>query len=219
MTRDFKGIWIPKRIWLIEGLKPAYRIFLAEIDSLDNGEGCVAKNEHFSALFGLSKNRCSEIIKMLSEEGYISISYVQKGENEVRFLNVLDPFGKSNPPSENRQTPSENRQHLSKYRQHNIYELETNRDIQKRERRAYEFLKNEAEIRLEDFEMKFKRQITDFEKFVQDFDDTVDLEQLNYFPNILLPRLSKYARNWIANQSKYAPVAQPVKNGPLKSMD
>ena len=63
--RDFKGIWIPKKIWLNKDLNVMEKLFLVEIDSLDNADGCFASNAHFSEFFGLSKNRCSEIIKSL----------------------------------------------------------------------------------------------------------------------------------------------------------
>lgn len=49
------GVWISSEILDLKDLKIQYRIFLAEIDNLDNGCGCVAENEHFSTVFGLSK--------------------------------------------------------------------------------------------------------------------------------------------------------------------
>ena len=65
MEREFKGVWIPKEIWLNKELTIQEKSFIAEIDSLDNDEGCFASNDYFSNFFGLSKNRCSEIIKSL----------------------------------------------------------------------------------------------------------------------------------------------------------
>ena len=75
MERAFKGIWIPKEIWLSEDLNIMEKLFLVEIDSLDNDHGCFASNDYFSKFFKLSKNRCSEIIKSLEEKKYILISY------------------------------------------------------------------------------------------------------------------------------------------------
>jgi hypothetical protein len=41
MERDFKGVWIPKEIWLDERLNALEKIILTEIDSLDATErGC-----------------------------------------------------------------------------------------------------------------------------------------------------------------------------------
>ena len=40
--RAFKGIWIPKEIWLSQDLTMQEKIMLVEIDSLDNESGCFA---------------------------------------------------------------------------------------------------------------------------------------------------------------------------------
>lgn len=91
MDRDFKGIWIPKEVWLTRDLSIQEKVFLVEIDSLDGNNGCYASNEYFSEFFGLSKNRCSEIIKSLERKSKITISYKYKeGTNSIerRILRV-----------------------------------------------------------------------------------------------------------------------------------
>ena len=199
MNRDFKGIWIPRDIWLQKDLKPTYRVFLAEIDSLDKGNGCWAKNEHFSKMFDLSKSRCSEILNMLQSKGYITIDFENDGDGEmVRKLRLSDPFGKSNPPSENRTTPSENRTTPSENRTP-IYKDEIyNKKYSERDARAYGFLVLNCPGRLEqEFLIKYKSQIDDFEKFVADFNDKADVEELPYRDSVLMARLCSYARNWI----------------------
>lgn len=93
MERDFKGIWIPKEIWLNKTLTMTEKIFLVEIDSLDNADGCYASNDYFSEFFGLSKNRCSEIIKSLESKGFISIFYEYKKDTkaiEKRRIKLID---------------------------------------------------------------------------------------------------------------------------------
>ena len=35
-NRDFKGVWIPKEIWLRKDLNALDKMIFAEIDSLDN---------------------------------------------------------------------------------------------------------------------------------------------------------------------------------------
>ncbi|GKX29037.1 hypothetical protein SH1V18_15170 [Vallitalea longa] len=86
MERDFKGIWIPKEIWLSDDLTMQERIFLVEIDSLDNNGGCYAKNEHFAKFFNLSKNRCSEVIKSLETKDYIYIKYIKDGKQIIKRI-------------------------------------------------------------------------------------------------------------------------------------
>lgn len=93
MERDFKGIWIPKEIWLNRSLSINEKIFLVEIDSLDNQQGCFASNDYFSDFFGLSKNRCSEIIKSLEKKGLLNISYQYLSGTksiEKRIIKVVD---------------------------------------------------------------------------------------------------------------------------------
>lgn len=93
MERAFKGIWIPKEIWLNESLTLLEKVFLVEIDSLDNEEGCYASNEYFSGFFKLSKNRCSEVIKSLEKKGLVKVSYKYKPNTkliEKRIIKVLE---------------------------------------------------------------------------------------------------------------------------------
>lgn len=93
MERDFKGIWIPKEIWLNKFLNVNEKIFLVEIDSLDNENGCFASNDYFSEFFRLSKNRCSEIIKSLEKKGLLTISYqYMPGTKSIdkRIIKVID---------------------------------------------------------------------------------------------------------------------------------
>lgn len=69
--RGFKGIWIPKEIWLSEDISILEKCLLAEIDSLDNDEGCYASNLYFSEFFGISEKSISNHIKKLKDKGYI----------------------------------------------------------------------------------------------------------------------------------------------------
>ncbi len=89
MKRDFKGVWIPREIWLSTDLKVMEKLILVEIDSLDNEYGCFASNEHFSKFFSLSKNRCSEIIKSLEKKGYIAIDYIRQANNKAIEKRVI----------------------------------------------------------------------------------------------------------------------------------
>lgn len=72
-NRRFEGIWIPSNIWLSDELTMQEKLFLVEIKSLDNEQGCFASNDHFSKLFQLSKSRCSEVINSLKDKGIIQV--------------------------------------------------------------------------------------------------------------------------------------------------
>lgn len=78
--RAFKGIWIPAEIWLSKDLTIMEKIFLVEIDSLDNDDGCYASNKYFAEFFGITNGRASQIISKLSEKGYVNIDYEMDGK-------------------------------------------------------------------------------------------------------------------------------------------
>ncbi len=91
MERDFKGIWIPKEIWLDENLTIQEKVFFVEIDSLDNEEGCYATNNYFADFFGISKTRVSRVINSLVDKGYITSTIEYKeGTKQIlkRVLNI-----------------------------------------------------------------------------------------------------------------------------------
>lgn len=76
---------------------------------------------------------------------------------------------------------------------------------QERER-ALDFLQNEYPQRFEtEFSMRYKKKIRGYEKFVEDFNDTVDQDDLEYTAKKLFARLGKFARNWIELQDKFQP--------------
>ncbi len=92
VSRDFKGIWIPKEIWLDKNLTIQEKVFLAEIDSLEGKDGCFASNAYFAEFFGLSRDRVIKIIGSLVEKGYITKELIYKeGSKEVekRILRVV----------------------------------------------------------------------------------------------------------------------------------
>jgi hypothetical protein len=91
MERNFKGVWIPKEIWLNKELTWMEKLFFVEIDSLDNEHGCFASNDYFASFFDLSKPRCSQIINSLINKEYIKAEYERNGkEIKKRVLNIFN---------------------------------------------------------------------------------------------------------------------------------
>lgn len=83
-SRDFKGVWISKEVWLDNRLNALEKVILTEIDSLDNGEkGCYASNEHLAEFCQCSKTKVSTAIRKLIDCGYI---YVQNFDGRKREL-------------------------------------------------------------------------------------------------------------------------------------
>ena len=71
MERSFKGIWIPSEIWLDDRLTALDKIILAEIDSLDNEDGCTASNDYLADFCGCNVSKVSRAISKLKECGLI----------------------------------------------------------------------------------------------------------------------------------------------------
>ena len=70
-NRDFKGIWIPKEIWLNEELTALDKFIFAEIDSLDNENHCIASNKYLAEFCSCSENKVSTSISKLIDMGLI----------------------------------------------------------------------------------------------------------------------------------------------------
>lgn len=84
MPRDFKGVWIPKEIWLDKRLNALDKIILTEIDSLDQGEeGCWASNQYIAEFCQCSSTKVSTSISKLIEYGYL---YVKSFDGRCRVL-------------------------------------------------------------------------------------------------------------------------------------
>jgi hypothetical protein len=71
-NRDFKGVWIPKEIWLNTDLSIIEKVLLVEIDSLDNSDrGCFASNEYLAKFVQLSEGRVANIISDLKKRKFL----------------------------------------------------------------------------------------------------------------------------------------------------
>lgn len=71
LQRDFKGVWIPKEIYLNDQLNWTEKILYCEINSLDNGEGCYASNEYLQKFLGVRKSVIVDGISKLKKLGLV----------------------------------------------------------------------------------------------------------------------------------------------------
>ena len=96
-SRDFKGVWIPREIWLTDKLTLIEKALLVEIDSLSpNGKPCFASNQHFADFLNVSKRSVIRYIQSLKDKGYIEISFEYENEKvKRRFLKVTNRNGGS----------------------------------------------------------------------------------------------------------------------------
>ena len=82
--RDFKGVWIPKEVWLDTRLSMIEKGILVEIDSLDLSEiGCFASNKHLADFCQCSETKASLAVSKLIDLGYI---YVESFDGRQRVL-------------------------------------------------------------------------------------------------------------------------------------
>ena len=82
--RDFKGVWIPKEIWLSGQLSLMEKVLFVEINSLDNERGCYASNRHFAEFFGVSERQIRTYIGSLKDKGFITVSIRNRNERIMR---------------------------------------------------------------------------------------------------------------------------------------
>lgn len=85
MKRDFKGVWIPKEIYLWDELNWTEKLLLVEINSLDGEKGCFASNEHFANHLNKSKTYVSKRISKLKNMGIV---YQDKFNGRQRVLRI-----------------------------------------------------------------------------------------------------------------------------------
>ena len=124
--RDFKGIWIPKEVWLDERLNALDKIILAEIDSLDSSDrGCWASNKHISDFCQCSETKVSTAISKLIEYGYL---YVKSFDGRSREL-------KSRLSNFERQTFKKCKADFQNLKESNIYN-NTSNNKRKKERKT-----------------------------------------------------------------------------------
>lgn len=125
LNRDFKGIWIPKGIWLDKRLNALDKIILVEIDSLDaNEEGCYASNKYLADFCQCTETKISTSIKKLVELGYIKITSF---DGRKRYI-------KSRLKEIERQTLKNLKADFKKVKDNNIYNnIDNNIDNNKKE--------------------------------------------------------------------------------------
>jgi hypothetical protein len=94
MQRDFKGVWIPRDIWLSEELSLMEKVLFVEIHSLDNERGCYASNRYFAEFFGMSPRQIATYVGTLKEKGFVTVTVVNQNE---RTIHVSGKYSYANP--------------------------------------------------------------------------------------------------------------------------
>jgi hypothetical protein len=88
-SRDFKGIWIPREVWLHPSLKWYDKIVLMEVDSFTRrGADCFFSDKHLADFVGVSERSIRTSITRLIDEGLLEH---QGFDGRKRFLRSLLP--------------------------------------------------------------------------------------------------------------------------------
>lgn len=83
--RNFKGVWIPKEVWLDNRLTALDKIILIEIDSLNfEDKGCFASNEYLADFCQCSTTKVSLAISKLIKYDYISLEKFNGRQRELK---------------------------------------------------------------------------------------------------------------------------------------
>ncbi len=76
MERNFKGVWIPAKVWLDRDLTLVEKALLAEIDSFTgNGRSFMKSNETIQAEYGISRNTIGRSLRKLAERGFVDVTF------------------------------------------------------------------------------------------------------------------------------------------------
>lgn len=93
-NRDFKGVWIPKEIWLNTELTALDKVIYTEISSLDNPKThCTASNEYLADFCMCSERKVTDTIKKLTEMGLIE---TVKFDGRHRTLKIVSGESRKN---------------------------------------------------------------------------------------------------------------------------
>lgn len=84
-TRAFKGVWIPVEIWDSTELSWMEKCLLAEINSLDHGDGCWASNDFLAEKFATTAGNIAKILSSLRSIGFVE---TVKFDGRTRWLKV-----------------------------------------------------------------------------------------------------------------------------------
>jgi len=145
-NRDFKGVWIPKEIWLNTDLSIIEKVLLVEIDSLDNSDrGCFASNEYLAKFVQLSEGRVANIISDLKKRKFL-IQVFFDGRNRGLRISKSESSFNENVKAESTKTGKL----PTRKREHNNTENNTDNNTIISSKNSKEFCQNE-EIEIIDF--------------------------------------------------------------------
>jgi hypothetical protein len=191
---------IPAIVRYDKRLKPSAKLLYGEITSLTQRDGfCWADNSYFAELYGVDTSTISRWISQLSSYDYIEVELLKSEGNKRKI--TIDK--KVNTYMQKSQEVLTKKSIAIDKKVKSIYENNKINNKKNKESTSLAFLEVNFPSAFEVLMMQYKSRITDFVKFSEMFEATVQMEKLEYDLDVISGRFKKFARNWIDNQSKY----------------
>ncbi|WP_295093718.1 helix-turn-helix domain-containing protein [uncultured Flavobacterium sp.] len=204
---------IPANVRYDQKLKPNAKLLYGEITALCNSEGfCWAGNEYFASLYNVDQKTVSRWISDLEKGGYISVEILKsEGNKRKLFLSgaLAKVVTKKSRGSDKKITsvvtkksqPSDEK--IPLYNKYNNTSNNTINNTENTEQTALAFFEENYPQRFEIMMMKFRKQINEYEKFVDIFEAKVLKEKLEFDGDVIEGRFREFAINWISNQDRF----------------
>ena len=123
IKRNFKGVWIPRVVYLDERLTWTEKILVVEVDSLDGDKGCFASNEYLGVFLGVNKTTVSTSISKLKKLGFIyedgKMGRFRKLKSNLKYL--IDNERVSKPKTEPSVSENQNHSNIDNNTDSSIY--------------------------------------------------------------------------------------------------
>jgi hypothetical protein len=146
---------------------------------------------------GLSMQKVRTSLKRLKKTGEI----LTESTNENTLITVV----KYEVYQQNDKEP--NKQTTNKQQSNNKRVTTTKETKETKEKRdstlAYDFLKEFYSFRLLQWEGKYKHQLKDFDKFIDDFNDEVEIDEMDKEPDELFNFMVRYAKGFIKQEPHF----------------
>ena len=79
----FKGVWIPKAVFLIDDLTLHQKIILSMVLNLSSDKPCIATNNYIGEILSISPNRVSVHLNNLKKMDYLDIKLVRNDLKQI----------------------------------------------------------------------------------------------------------------------------------------
>lgn len=79
----FKGVWIPKAVFMLDDLTLHQKIILSMVLNLSSDKPCIATNNYISEILGIHPNRVSVHLNNLKKMDYLDIKIVRNDTQHI----------------------------------------------------------------------------------------------------------------------------------------